>query len=102
MNVSRTRLFWRLMIKPLAAEPVRTALTIFAVALGVAVVLAIDLAAATDPFLRLGGLLLKTVLVELPPRRNSRLETYLEVIRDHAGGGDRLDLPAHLCARAAG
>jgi hypothetical protein len=52
MNVSRIRLFWRLMIKPLAAEPVRTALTVFAVALGVAVVLAIDLAAgaATGSF----------------------------------------------------
>ena len=45
-------IFWRLMIKPLAREPVRTALTIFAVALGVAVVLAMDLAgeAATGSF----------------------------------------------------
>src|SRR5215467_14171968 len=52
MNAGRTGLFWRLMIKPLAAEPVRTALTVFAVALGVAVVLAIDLAgdAATGSF----------------------------------------------------
>ena len=49
---SRIPIFWRLMIKPLAREPVRTALTIFAVALGVAVVLAIDLAgeAATGSF----------------------------------------------------
>ncbi len=39
---ARLTLFWRLMIKPLAREPVRTALTILAVALGVAVVLAID------------------------------------------------------------
>jgi putative ABC transport system permease protein len=48
----RIRLFWRLMIKPLASEPVRTTLTIFAVALGVAVVLAMDLAgeAATGSF----------------------------------------------------
>lgn len=40
------------MVKPLAAEPVRTGLTVFAVALGVAVVLAIDLAggAATGSF----------------------------------------------------
>ena len=48
----RLKLFWRLMCKPLAREPVRTALTIFAVALGVAVVLAMDLAgdAATGSF----------------------------------------------------
>jgi putative ABC transport system permease protein len=41
-----------MMVKPLADEPVRTALTIFAVALGVAVVLAMDLAgdAATGSF----------------------------------------------------
>src|SRR5438874_4346248 len=40
------------MVKPLAAEPVRTLLTVFAVALGVAVVLAMDLAgdAATGSF----------------------------------------------------
>jgi putative ABC transport system permease protein len=37
-------LFYRLLVRPLFREPVRTALTIFAVALGVAVVLAIDLA----------------------------------------------------------
>ena len=50
--ISRIHVFWRLMIKPLAREPVRTALTIFAVALGVAVVLAMDLAgeAATGSF----------------------------------------------------
>ena len=52
MNTGRLKLFWRLMLKPLAGEPVRTALTVFAVALGVAVVLAIDLAgdAATRSF----------------------------------------------------
>src|SRR6201981_213665 len=46
------KLFARLILRPLAREPVRTALTIFAVALGVAVVLAIDLAgeAATGSF----------------------------------------------------
>lgn len=45
-------LFWRLMIRPLAREPVRIALTILAVSLGVAVVLAMDLAgnAATGSF----------------------------------------------------
>jgi putative ABC transport system permease protein len=45
-------LFWRLMIRPLAREPVRIALTSFAVSLGVAVVLAMDLAgdAATGSF----------------------------------------------------
>jgi len=37
-------LFTRLILRPLAREPVRTALTVFAVALGVAVVIAIDLA----------------------------------------------------------
>ncbi len=37
-------LFVRLILRPLAREPVRTALTTFAVALGVAVVIAIDLA----------------------------------------------------------
>ena len=48
----RLKLFARLMLLPLAREPVRTALTVFAVALGVAVVLAIDLAgnAATGSF----------------------------------------------------
>ena len=50
--IVRLKLFWRLMIAPLVREPVRTALTILAVALGVAVVLAIDLAgdAATGSF----------------------------------------------------
>ncbi len=37
-------LFYRLMVRPLLAEPVRTSLTVLAIALGVAVVLAIDLA----------------------------------------------------------
>jgi putative ABC transport system permease protein len=48
----RLSLFYRLMIRPLWAEPVRTALTVLAIALGVAVVLAIDLAgnAATGSF----------------------------------------------------
>jgi putative ABC transport system permease protein len=48
----RLNLFWRLMVKPLEHEPVRTTLTIAAVALGVAVVLAMDLAgdAATGSF----------------------------------------------------
>src|SRR5437879_8077547 len=36
--------FYRLMVRPLFREPVRTPLTILAIALGVAVVLAIDLA----------------------------------------------------------
>src|SRR5260370_11546137 len=45
-------LFCRLMVRPLLREPVRTSLTILAIALGVAVVLAIDLAgvAATGSF----------------------------------------------------
>jgi putative ABC transport system permease protein len=45
-------LFYRLLMRPLFREPVRTALTVFAIALGVAVVLAIDLAgaAATGSF----------------------------------------------------
>src|SRR5713226_2239143 len=45
-------LFYRLMVRPLLREPVRTSLTILAIALGVAVVLAIDLAgvAATGSF----------------------------------------------------
>src|SRR5260370_11449696 len=45
-------LFYRLMVRPLFREPVRTSLTILAMALGVAVVLAIDLAggAATGSF----------------------------------------------------
>ena len=48
----RLFLFYRLMLRPLLQEPVRALLTIFAVALGVAVVLAIDLAgtAATGSF----------------------------------------------------
>jgi putative ABC transport system permease protein len=50
--MSRLLLFYRLMARPLIAEPVRTALTILAIALGVAVVLAMDLAAtaATGSF----------------------------------------------------
>ncbi len=40
----RLKLFFRLMVRPLFREPVRTALTVLAVALGVGVVLAIDLA----------------------------------------------------------
>jgi putative ABC transport system permease protein len=44
--MARLFLFYRLMVRPLLQEPARTSLTIFAVALGVAVVLAIDLAAA--------------------------------------------------------
>ena len=50
--MSRLLLFYRLMVRPLLHEPVRAALTVFAVALGVAVVLAIDLAgnAATGSF----------------------------------------------------
>jgi putative ABC transport system permease protein len=51
-DMPRLQLFYRLMIRPLGAEPVRTALTVLAIALGVAVVLAIDLAgnAATGSF----------------------------------------------------
>jgi putative ABC transport system permease protein len=37
-------LFYRLLVRPLLSEPMRTALTVLAIALGVAVVLAIDLA----------------------------------------------------------
>lgn len=50
--MSRLLLFYRLMVRPLFAEPVRTALTVLAIALGVAVVLAMDLAgtAATGSF----------------------------------------------------
>ena len=48
----RLLLFYRLMVRPLFREPVRTALVVLAVALGVAVVLAIELAghAATGSF----------------------------------------------------
>ncbi|MGA2422108.1 MAG: ABC transporter permease, partial [Candidatus Acidiferrum sp.] len=48
----RLILFYRLLVRPLFREPVRTALTVLAIALGVAVVLAIDLAgaAATGSF----------------------------------------------------
>jgi len=42
--MARILLFYRLMVRPLLAEPVRTSLTVLAIALGVAVVLAIDLA----------------------------------------------------------
>ena len=42
--MSRLKLFYRLMVRPLFDEPVRLTLTILAVALGVAVVLAIELA----------------------------------------------------------
>jgi len=48
----RAKLFWRLLVRPLGREPVRMGLTVLAVALGVAVVLAIYLAgtAATGSF----------------------------------------------------
>src|SRR6202041_1238103 len=42
--MSRLVLFYRLMVRPLFGEPLRTGLSVLAVALGVAVVLAIDLA----------------------------------------------------------
>src|SRR3984957_2212544 len=42
--MSRAILFYRLIVRPLFREPLRTALTVLAVALGAAVVLAIDLA----------------------------------------------------------
>jgi putative ABC transport system permease protein len=50
--MARLLLFYRLIVRPLFREPVRATLTVFAVALGVAVVLAIDLAssAATGSF----------------------------------------------------
>jgi putative ABC transport system permease protein len=50
--MGRLSLFYRLMLRPLLQEPVRSILTILAVTLGVAVVLAIDLAggAATGSF----------------------------------------------------
>jgi putative ABC transport system permease protein len=50
--MARLRLFYRLILRPLLQEPVRATLTILAVALGVAVVLAIALAgdAATGSF----------------------------------------------------
>src|SRR6202171_1288229 len=50
--MSRLLLFYRLIVRPLFHEPLRTALTAFAIRLGVAVVLAIDLAgtAATGSF----------------------------------------------------
>src|SRR5215467_14776361 len=50
--LAKLDLFWRLMIRPLSREPVRIALTILAVSLGVAVVLAMALAgdAATGSF----------------------------------------------------
>src|ERR1700687_3499340 len=48
----RLLLFYRLIVRPLFHEPMRTTLTVFAIALGVAVVLAIDIAstAATGSF----------------------------------------------------
>ena len=51
-DMGRFLLFYRLMLRPLLQEPVRATLTILAVTLGVAVVLAIDLAgtAATGSF----------------------------------------------------
>lgn len=52
VDMARLLLFYRLMVRPLLREPIRTALTVLAVALGVAVVFAIDLAgnAATGSF----------------------------------------------------
>lgn len=50
--MAQWRLFWRLMVRPMGREPVRTILTVAAVALGVAVVLAMEMAgdAATGSF----------------------------------------------------
>ena len=49
---AQLRIFYRLIVRPLHREPMRTLLTVVAVALGVAVVLAIELAgdAATGSF----------------------------------------------------
>lgn len=44
VEMTRLKLFFRLMVRPLFHEPARLALTVLAVALGVAVVLAIDMA----------------------------------------------------------
>src|SRR6202042_3316738 len=44
MEMVRLSLFYRLILRPLFREPLRTALTVLAVTLGVAMVLAIDLA----------------------------------------------------------
>ena len=48
----RLRLFFRLMVRPLLREPIRTSLMVLAIALGIGVVLAIELAgeAATGSF----------------------------------------------------
>jgi putative ABC transport system permease protein len=56
-DMPRFLLFYRLMVRPLFREPVRTALVVLAVALGVAVVLAIELAgnAATGSMETLTG-----------------------------------------------
>src|SRR6202795_3632733 len=43
-DMPRLLLFYRLLVRPLFREPVRASLTLLAIALGVAVVLAIDLA----------------------------------------------------------
>jgi putative ABC transport system permease protein len=95
------RIFHRLILRPLRKEPVRTALTVFAVALGVGVVLAIDLAgdAAAGSFQASmetlagdadfeiatpGGvdesLLARLVQAPLPIRVKPRLEGYATIV----------------------
>src|SRR5271167_2885979 len=44
VDMSRLLLFYRLLVRPMFREPVRLTLIVFAVGIGVAVVLAIDLA----------------------------------------------------------
>jgi putative ABC transport system permease protein len=122
--MAQLRLFVRLYLRPLRDEPVRTLLTIFAVALGVAVVVAIELAgvAATGSFrssvealtgdadfevTAVGGLpeglLMQLALLPYPLRVRPRIEDYAVV----ADSGETvpligLDLVADAALTGAG
>ncbi len=99
--MARLNLFYRLMVRPLLREPVRMALTILAVAIGVAVVLAIEMAgdAAAGSFhssmeTLAGGYTLEIVAVGgvpdsvvamlatqlIPLKYSARIEDYATVI----------------------
>ena len=99
--MGRLQLFYRLMVRPMLREPVRLGLTILAVAIGVAVVLAIELAgsAAVGSFhssmetlsgsytleiVAVGGvpdsIIAKLATQPVPLRYSARIESYATVV----------------------
>ncbi len=99
--MGRLQLFYRLMVRPMLREPVRLGLTILAVAIGVAVVLAIELAGSaavgsfhssmealsgsyTMEIVAVGGvpdsIIAKLATQPVPLRYSARIESYATVV----------------------